>query len=66
VAATKQIIPILSHLLIETSHSKITMRAADLDMSITTDCDAVVREQGSICLPARKLMETQGGCYGDS
>ncbi len=57
VAATKQIIPILSHLLIETGHGKITMRATDLDLSITTECDAVVREQGSICLPARKLME---------
>jgi DNA polymerase-3 subunit beta len=56
-AATKQIIPILSHLLIETGHSKITMCATDLDLTITTECDAVVRDQGLICLPARKLME---------
>ncbi len=57
VAGTKQTIPILSHLLIQTSHGKIAMRATDLDLTITTECEASVREQGSICLPARKLME---------
>ena len=57
VAGTKQIIPALSHLLIETGAGRITMRATDLDLMITTECEAVVREQGSICLPARKLME---------
>jgi len=57
VAGTKQIIPVLSHLLIETGAGRITMRATDLDLTITTECEAVVRERGSICLPARKLME---------
>lgn len=57
VAGAKQIIPILSHLLIETGHNKITMRATDLDLTITTECEAGVRKRGSICLPARKLME---------
>jgi DNA polymerase-3 subunit beta len=57
VAATKQVIPILSHLLIETGPDRITMRATDLDLTITTECEAGVREAGSICLPARKLME---------
>src|SRR6266545_3220220 len=57
VAGTKQIIPALSHLLIETGAGRIAMRATDLDLTITTECEAVVREQGSICLPARKLME---------
>jgi DNA polymerase III subunit beta len=57
VAGTKPIIPALSHLLIETASSRITMRITDLDLMITTECEAVVREQGSICLPARKLME---------
>src|SRR5262245_7647507 len=33
------------------------MRATDLDLTITTECEADVREAGSICLPARKLME---------
>jgi DNA polymerase-3 subunit beta len=57
VAAAKQVIPILSHLLIETGPGRITMRATDLDLTITTECEADVREAGSICLPARKLME---------
>jgi DNA polymerase-3 subunit beta len=57
VAGVKQSIPILSHLLIEAGHGKITMRATDLDLTITTECEAYVREPGSICLPARKLME---------
>jgi len=57
VAGTKQIIPALSHLPIETGAGRIAMPATDLDLMITTECEAVVREQGSICLPSRKLME---------
>jgi DNA polymerase-3 subunit beta len=57
VAGTKQVIPILSHLLIETREDRIVMRATDLDLTITTGCEATVHEDGSICLPARKLLE---------
>jgi DNA polymerase-3 subunit beta len=57
VAGAKQVIPILSHVLIETRADQITLRATDLDLTIATRCDARVREEGSICLPARKLME---------
>lgn len=57
VAAAKQLIPILSHLRIEAAPGKITMRATDLDVTVTTECAAGVRECGSICLPARKLAE---------
>ncbi len=57
VAGAKQLIPVLSHLLIEASPGKITMRATDLDVTVTTECAAVVRDGGSICLPARKLAE---------
>jgi DNA polymerase III sliding clamp (beta) subunit (PCNA family) len=46
------VIPILSHLLIETGPGRITMRATDLDLTIATECEAGVREAGSICLPA--------------
>ena len=53
VAGTKQIIPVLSHLLIETGAGRIAMRATDLDLMITTECEAIAREQGSICLPVR-------------
>ncbi len=57
VAGAKQVIPILSHVLIETRADRITLRATDLDLTITTGCEARVREDGSICLPARKLTE---------
>ncbi|HJZ82576.1 MAG TPA: DNA polymerase III subunit beta [Pyrinomonadaceae bacterium] len=57
VAGAKQVIPILSHLLIETRMDWIGMRATDLDLTIATECDALVREEGLVCLPARKLME---------
>ncbi len=57
VAGAKQVIPILSHLLIETCADGITLRATDLDLTIATACEATVREAGSVCLPARKLME---------
>jgi DNA polymerase-3 subunit beta len=56
-AGAKQSIPILSHLLIEAAPGKITMRATDLDVTVTTECAAAVRDGGSICLPARKLAE---------
>lgn len=57
VAGAKHMIPILSHLLIKTASGKITMRASDLDVTVTTECEAGVREGGSICLPARELVE---------
>jgi DNA polymerase-3 subunit beta len=57
VAGAKQVIPILSHVLVETRADRITLRATDLDLTITTGCEARVREDGSICLPARKLAE---------
>ncbi len=49
VAGAKQLIPILSHLLIDAVPGKITMRATDLDVTVTTECAAVARECGSIC-----------------
>ena len=57
VACAKQLIPILSYPLIEAAPGKIAVRAMDLDVAVTTECAAVVREGGSICLPARKLAE---------
>jgi DNA polymerase III subunit beta len=57
VADRKQSIPILSHILIDARPGKILMRATDLDLTIATECEADVREGGSISLPARKLME---------
>jgi DNA polymerase-3 subunit beta len=53
----KQLIPILSHLYIDARPGKILMRATDLNITITTECEAKVRDVGAVCLPARKLME---------
>ena len=50
-------IPILSHLLIEASAGKLTLRVTDLDLIVTTECPAEVPLKGAICLPARKLWE---------
>ena len=33
------------------------MRATDLDLMITTECKAIVRDRDRSCPPARKLME---------
>src|SRR4030095_3787473 len=57
VAGSKQVIPILAHVLIETRTDRIVLRATDLDLTITTECEAYVREKGTSCLPSRKLME---------
>jgi DNA polymerase-3 subunit beta len=57
VVSAKQLIPALSHLLIETRAGGIAIRATDLDITVKTECAASVREDGSICLPARKLTE---------
>jgi len=57
VVSAKQLIPALSHLLIETKAGRIAMRATDLDITVKTECAASVRKDGSICLPARKLTE---------
>ncbi|HKR60217.1 MAG TPA: DNA polymerase III subunit beta [Pyrinomonadaceae bacterium] len=57
VASSKQVIPILSHVLVEAGADRIVLRATDLDLTITTECEAYVRKGGSVCLPARKMME---------
>ena len=53
----KTTIPILSYLLIEATDGKISFRATDLDVSVSTSCDAEVTENGAICIQAKKLFE---------
>lgn len=57
VAEKKNTIPILSNLLLETGEKGITIKGTDLDLAITTFCDAEVNEPGAICVQARKLFE---------
>lgn len=53
----KNTIPILSHLLIEAADNQIVIRATDLDVSITTQCEANVKKPGAVCVQAKKLFE---------
>lgn len=53
----KQVIQILSYLLIEASPGKLSLRATDLNLTIATECEAEVTQSGAVCLPARKLLE---------
>ena len=57
VVEKKSTIPILSNLMIEASSEGVELRATDLDLSISTFCDAEVQEPGSLCLAAKKLFE---------
>ncbi|QQS45339.1 MAG: DNA polymerase III subunit beta [Acidobacteriota bacterium] len=57
VVEKKSTIPILSNLLIEAAGGELSIKATDLDVSITTGCEAEIRAEGSICIQARKLLE---------
>ena len=57
VSEKKNTIPILSNLLLETEETGITIKGTDLDLSITTFCEAEVKKTGAICVQARKLFE---------
>ena len=50
-------IPVLGHLLIETESNRLRLQATDLDLSLTTACEAAVAGKGSLCVPAKKLHE---------
>lgn len=53
----RTVIPVLSHLLIETEGNRLRLQATDLDLSLTTTCEAAVTGKGSLCVPAKKLHE---------
>jgi len=57
VVERKTTIPILSNLLVEASHSQLTITATDLELSIRTLCDAKVKQEGAGTIPAKKLLE---------
>ena len=41
--------------------NKLTLSATDFDLSIITEIDAQIEEEGSITLPAKKLMDIISG-----
>lgn len=53
----KTTIPILSHLLLTAREDKLHLAATDLDVSLTSWCDAEVRREGGIAVQAKKLVE---------
>jgi DNA polymerase-3 subunit beta len=53
----KTTIPILSHLLLTAREDKIHLAATDLDVSLTSWCEAEVKSEGGIAVQAKKLVE---------
>jgi hypothetical protein len=53
----KNTIPILSNLVVEARDGEVRFKATDLDITVATACAANVQEEGSACLPAKKLFE---------
>src|SRR6202047_1303557 len=57
VVERKTTIPILSHLLCEAKGNRVTITATDLELSIRTSCEAKVKKEGPVTIPAKKLLE---------
>lgn len=57
VVEKKSTIPILSNLLLETGDGELWIKGTDLDVSISTRCEADIKQKGSICIQAKKLFE---------
>jgi len=57
VVEKKNTIPILSNLLLEAYNGTLGIKGTDLDVSISTTCDAEVKKEGSICIQAKKLFD---------
>lgn len=57
VVEKRHTIPILSHVLIESIETGITISGTDLDVSLRTECPAEILEEGSVTIQARKLFE---------
>jgi DNA polymerase III subunit beta len=57
VVEKKSTIPILSNLLLEATGGELWIKGTDLDVSISTRCEAEIRQEGAICVQAKKLFE---------
>jgi DNA polymerase-3 subunit beta len=53
----KTTIPVLSHLRLTASGDKLHLAATDLDVSLTSWCEADVKEEGGLAVQAKKLIE---------
>lgn len=57
IAEKKKTIPILSNILISAHGDHLGLAATDLEVSLTTRCDAVTAQEGGISVSSKKLFE---------
>ena len=57
VVEKKSTIPVLSNLLLEAKDGGLSIKATDLDVSISTRCEVEIKKEGAICVQAKKLFE---------
>lgn len=57
VVPQKTTMPALGHLLIEARGAQVRLTATDLDLTISTNLDAIVTREGSVTLPAKRFAE---------
>ena len=57
VVERKTTIPVLSHILLSARDNRCHLAATDLDISLTSWCEADVKQEGGIAVQARKFME---------
>ncbi len=57
IADKKSTIPVLGNLLIEALGDALTLKATDLDVSLSTRVNAEVEQPGAFCLSAKKLFD---------
>ena len=58
-------IPVLSHILLRGNGDQLHLAATDLDVSLTTSCQAEVDGEGGIAVQARKFLEIIRAVVGD-
>lgn len=59
-------IPVLSHILLRASDERLYIAATDLEVSLTSWCDAEIAEEGAIAIQAKKLVEIVKASSGES
>ncbi len=58
-------IPVLSHILLRAADERLHVAATDLEVSLTSWCEAEVKEEGAIAIQAKKLQEIIRASSGD-
>ena len=53
----KTTIPALAHILLQARNDRLNLAATDLDVSLTSWCEAQVKREGSVAVQAKKLTE---------